>query len=221
MTKQVLTFRAQAATLFAALLLPVSSFLLPVPALAAGPSGTCSSNADCTEADCAPTDRGCFCFGLNAAPSGVCEVKRAEGRPCTEAGQCRTDLRCDVRNQRCVTGAEAVPTPTAAPSSTEPTTAPPPTRTAVEFGYVNPLGTISLNEVIKRVIRTALGFVGALFLAMFVYGGTLWMVAGGDAKKVESGRKTLINAVIGMVVIAISYSIISIIFETASVIRGG
>jgi hypothetical protein len=86
---------------------------------------------------------------------------------------------------------------------------------------VNPLGTISLNEVIKRVIRTALGFVGALFLAMFVYGGTLWMVAGGDAKKVESGRKTLINAVIGMVVIAISYSIISIIFETASVIRGG
>lgn len=98
---------------------------------------------------------------------------------------------------------------------------PPQTRTPVEFGYVNPLGTVDLNVVLGRIIRTVLGFVGALFLAMFVYGGTQWMVAGGDAKKVESGRKTLINAVIGMVVIAISYSIISIIFETASVIRGG
>lgn len=118
----------------------------------------------------------------------------------------------DAPQPRCVTE----------PATAEPEApAPPPTRTPGEFGYVNPLGTVNLNVVLGRIIRTVLGFVGALFLAMFVYGGAQWMLAGGDAQKVEGGRKTLINAVIGMVVIAVSYSVISIIFETASVIRGG
>lgn len=103
---------------------------------------------------------------------------------------------------------------------TEPETPPPPTRTPGEFGYRNPLGNVSVNTLIGRLIRTALGFVGALFLLMFIYGGATWMLAGGEEKKVKSGQQTLINAVIGMVIVAISYSVISIIFETANVIRG-
>ncbi|KAA0206219.1 hypothetical protein EDM68_02975 [Candidatus Uhrbacteria bacterium] len=109
-----------------------------------------------------------------------------------------------------------------APSApAEPEAAPPAPRTPGEFGYVNPLGTVNLNVVLNRVIRTVLGFVGAIFLAMFVYGGATWMLAGGDAKKVESGRKALINAVIGMAIIALSYAIISVIFETAGRIGRG
>lgn len=132
---------------------------------------------------------------------------------------CRTGSTCNIRSLVCERDAPAAPPPAAPePGSSE---APPPTRTPGEFGYVNPLGTVNLNVVLGRIIRTVLGFVGALFLAMFVYGGTQWMLAGGDAKKVESGRKTLINAVIGMAVVAVSYSVISIIFETASAIRGG
>lgn len=96
----------------------------------------------------------------------------------------------------------------------------PPTRTPGEFHYNNPLGSVSLNEIIGRVVRTVLGFVGALFLAMFVYGGTTWMIAGGDSEKVKSSQKILLNSVIGLIVIGISYSIISIVFETANVIRG-
>lgn len=102
----------------------------------------------------------------------------------------------------------------------EPETPPPPTRTPGEFGYRNPLGNVSVNTLIGRLIRTALGFVGALFLLMFIYGGTTWMLAGGEEKKVKSGQQTLINAVIGMVIVAISYSVISIIFETVNVVRG-
>jgi hypothetical protein len=103
----------------------------------------------------------------------------------------------------------------------EPPTPPtPPTRTPGEFNYRNPLGNVSLNELLGRIIRTALGFVGALFLVMFIYGGATWMTAGGDAEKVTGGRKILINALIGIVIVAISYSVISIIFETAGVIRG-
>lgn len=91
--------------------------------------------------------------------------------------------------------------------------------TATEYGYVNPLGTTNIRTILNRVIRTALGFVGALFLAMFVYGGALWMTAAGDEKKVQSAKTTIRNAVIGIFIVALSYAFISLIFETAGQIR--
>lgn len=111
--------------------------------------------------------------------------------------------------------------PTTTSATIEPPTPPtPPTRTPGEFNYNNPLGSVSLNELLGRIVRTVLGFVGALFLAMFVYGGATWMMAGGDSEKVMSGRKILLNSLIGLIIIGISYSVISILFETANVIRG-
>lgn len=135
-------------------------------------------------------------------------------------GQCQTLPECGgavTRDQARGISCREIPDD---PAKTDSSAAPTP-RTPEEFGYENPLRTTDFNVVIGRIIRTVLGFVGALFLAMFVYGGTVWMLAGGDAKKVETGRKALINAVIGMVVIALSYSILAIVFETARVVRGG
>jgi cytochrome bd-type quinol oxidase subunit 2 len=91
--------------------------------------------------------------------------------------------------------------------------------TPTEYGYVNPLGTTNISTIINNIIKTALGFVGALFLAMFVYGGARWMTAGGEEKNVQSAKNTIRNAVIGMLVIALSYGIISLIFQTASQIQ--
>ncbi|MEI7512572.1 MAG: hypothetical protein WCK01_03890 [Candidatus Uhrbacteria bacterium] len=93
-------------------------------------------------------------------------------------------------------------------------------RTPASFSYVNPLGTTNITTIINRIIRTALGFVGALFLAMFIYGGTLWMIAAGDEKKVMSAKLTLKNALMGIVVISLSYAIINILFEFAGQVRG-
>lgn len=100
--------------------------------------------------------------------------------------------------------------------------------TPTEFGYRNPLGTTNLNTVINRVIKAALGFVGALFLAMFIYAGVLYMTGGtsvtmgtGDqAKQINKAKQTMINAIMGMLVIALAYTIISLIFQTATQVRG-
>jgi len=108
----------------------------------------------------------------------------------------------------------------AQPFATDTNTAPT-IHTPSEYGYVNPLGTTNIRTIINRVIRAALGFVGALFLAMFVYGGAVWMTAAGDEKKVQSAKTTLRNAVIGILVVALSYGLISIIFEFAGQVRGG
>jgi lysylphosphatidylglycerol synthetase-like protein (DUF2156 family) len=118
----------------------------------------------------------------------------------------------------------AQPTPAANTAPAANATAPdanaaPVFHTATEYGYVNPLGTTNIRTILNRVIRTALGFVGALFLAMFVYGGALWMTAAGDEKKVQSAKTTIRNAVIGIFIVALSYAFISLIFETAGQIR--
>src|SRR5689334_6300855 len=90
-------------------------------------------------------------------------------------GACSATLTCDS-GLTCTSG-------TCAAATSDGTTAPT-IHTPSEYGYVNPLGTTNIRTIINRVIRTALGFVGALFLAMFVYGGALWMTAAGDEKKV-------------------------------------
>ncbi|MFA6447596.1 MAG: pilin [Patescibacteria group bacterium] len=70
-----------------------------------------------------------------------------------------------------------------------------------------PLGTgtaENISSLIGQIIRWCLGLVGALFFAMFVWGGVLYMTAG-SSKRAEEGQKTLVNAAIGMAIVIFSY----------------
>jgi uncharacterized membrane protein YwzB len=61
--------------------------------------------------------------------------------------------------------------------------------------------------VVAGVIRTALTIVGILFVAYLVYAGFIIMTASGEEEKVKKGTNTIRRAVIGIVVVALSYSI--------------
>lgn len=77
----------------------------------------------------------------------------------------------------------------------------------------NPLGSdIGVAEFISRGIRTVIGFIGALALLMFVYGGVTWMTAG-DSKRVDTAKEILKNSTIGLLLIFFSYSLVSIVFS--------
>jgi len=93
-------------------------------------------------------------------------------------------------------------------------------RTPASYGYVNPLGTTNINTVIGRIIRVAIGTIGALFFAMFVWGGALWMTAGGEAERVKKAKQALFNALIGMAVVVFSYMIINVLFGIAGALTG-
>jgi len=73
----------------------------------------------------------------------------------------------------------------------------------------NPLGVTDIRVLIGRVIRALLGISGAVALLMFVYGGMLWLTSGGNADQIKKGKNTLIWAVIGLVVIFTSYTLVS------------
>lgn len=77
----------------------------------------------------------------------------------------------------------------------------------------NPLSARSVPEVIKNATTAILGVVGALALAMFIYGGLMWMTSLGNQQRVEKGKETLKWATIGLIVIFASYSLLSFIFK--------
>jgi len=79
----------------------------------------------------------------------------------------------------------------------------------------------SLQMSVANVIRAALGILGILFVSLTVYGGVLWMTAGGDDKQVTKAKETLQSAVIGVVVIMISYAITEFVLRTLVTAAGG
>lgn len=93
-------------------------------------------------------------------------------------------------------------------------------RSGGRYGLRNPLGTVNIPTILGRFVSAAIGLVGGLFLVMLIYGGFIWMTAGGDSKKVATARKTLINAVLGILVVALSYTFVTVIFQYAGSLAG-
>lgn len=76
----------------------------------------------------------------------------------------------------------------------------------------NPLRVSTFPELVNKVISGILGVVGAISLVMMVIGGITWMTSAGNADRVRRGRDTLLWAILGLVVIFLSYAIISFVF---------
>lgn len=79
----------------------------------------------------------------------------------------------------------------------------------------NPLGNnVDVNVFIGQIIYGIMGIVGSLALAMFIYGGLVWMTAAGSPEKVTKGKNILIWATIGIVVIFSAYTIVRFIITS-------
>jgi len=75
----------------------------------------------------------------------------------------------------------------------------------------SPIGEVTGPELIGRIIKTVLGVVGALALAMFVFGGFTWLTSGGSPDKIKKGKDILMWAVIGLIIIFTSYTLVDFI----------
>ena len=65
-----------------------------------------------------------------------------------------------------------------------------------------------LIGIIFRVIQYILMFVGVVAVVIVLYGGFLWMTARGNDEQVNKAKKVLINGLIGLVVVLLSYAIV-------------
>lgn len=64
-----------------------------------------------------------------------------------------------------------------------------------------PLGNQDIRVTIGKIIRAALGLLGVLALGIILYGGYVYMTAGGNEENVARAKQIMINGVIGLAII--------------------
>lgn len=72
-----------------------------------------------------------------------------------------------------------------------------------------PLGlpNTDIRIFIARIVQIALGFLGTVMFILMLYGGWLWMTAGGNSEQIDQAKKVLTNAAIGFAIILMSYGL--------------
>jgi hypothetical protein len=74
--------------------------------------------------------------------------------------------------------------------------------------------TANFKTIISKIITMALELMGVIFLILGIYGGYTWMTAGGNEEAVEKAKKTIVHAVIGLVIVLAAYAISRFVVET-------
>jgi len=84
----------------------------------------------------------------------------------------------------------------------------------------NPLGTSdaarSPQILLGNIIRAVLGVIGSLALVMFIYGGATWMLSAGNQEIVAKGKRILIWATVGLMVIFTSYAVVRFLINSVA-----
>ncbi len=78
-----------------------------------------------------------------------------------------------------------------------------------------------LMTIIANLINVVLGLVGVILLILFIYAGFLWMTAGGDSDQVKKAKSIFKNAIIGLLIVVLSYAISSFVINRMSSVSGG
>lgn len=63
------------------------------------------------------------------------------------------------------------------------------------------------DKLIGTIINAFLSVLGIIFLVLMLYGGYLWMTDRGESKSVEKAKNVIQAAVIGLIIVLISFSI--------------
>ncbi len=63
-------------------------------------------------------------------------------------------------------------------------------------------------EYIGRVYQWLVAFAAVAAVLAFTYGGVLWLIAGGESSKVTESKKVMTNAVMGLLLALLSYSML-------------
>jgi hypothetical protein len=86
------------------------------------------------------------------------------------------------------------------------------------FGSGGLTGAQSVSQLIVEVINIMLIFAGAVAIIFVIIGGYQYLTSGGNEESAEKGKKTLLNAIIGIVLIIMSFVIINVI---VNLVAGG
>jgi hypothetical protein len=74
----------------------------------------------------------------------------------------------------------------------------------------------NIRGLILGIIQFLLGFVGVIAVGFVIYAGFLMMTAGGNEDQIGNGKKIILWAAIGIIVILLSWVIIDLVVDLGS-----
>jgi hypothetical protein len=70
---------------------------------------------------------------------------------------------------------------------------------------------VNANELIMKIVKWALTFLGSLAVLMIVVAGIMYITSGGDEGRVDTAKKWLLYSIVGLVVALLGYAIVNIV----------
>ena len=71
----------------------------------------------------------------------------------------------------------------------------------------------SLRDFVVNAVNFVLGFLGLVAVVMVIYGGFMYVVAGGAEEQTTKGKKTIMYAMIGIVIIIVSFALVNTVIQ--------
>lgn len=78
-----------------------------------------------------------------------------------------------------------------------------------------------LLQILVNISRAILAVLGSAAFAMFIYGGLMWLISGGSQERVTKGKTIITNAVFGILIVFISWTVINFVVTILSAGQGG
>jgi len=72
------------------------------------------------------------------------------------------------------------------------------------------------ESIATKVIQWILGILGLVAVVMIILGGFIWMTAAGNEEKVRKAKAILTSAIIGLVIVLLSFAILILVVRTVN-----
>lgn len=82
------------------------------------------------------------------------------------------------------------------------------------------LGTADLRTVLVNVVSWAIGLLGILAVIMVLIGGFQWLISGGDEDRVATAKRTISSAIVGLIIILLSWALVNYVIRTTANVTG-
>jgi hypothetical protein len=81
-------------------------------------------------------------------------------------------------------------------------------------GDLNPVGDVfgggrpdDPRVIVANLIKIALGFIGIILVVLLIIAGFRWMTSAGNQDAVSKSKSQIVSAIIGLIIIAVSYAL--------------
>ena len=92
--------------------------------------------------------------------------------------------------------------------------------TGPEFGEEFGLPSGDIKTTAENIVNVVLGSLGLITVILIIYGGVVWMTAGGNEEKISKAKKIITSAIIGLVIILLAWSIFIFTLTTVDTVTG-